>query len=647
MLKKIISLLLALIMVISCASVTFSATAAGESTISILTRIYKKFPAGKYWNHYGQSENDPDMVTDTPCSHSSHSSCYWNGSCPCNKFDRSFQCMGFAHKVAYDITGASPRDEFTKVYEFDVEALRVGDVIRMRGDRHSVCVVGVNYKTQEIAIAHANWDYKCGIFWQIWSVADLTGKYGPVSYVLHLEGNNRKNTDLDFFESIEIPETEKPEPEIIDCNETWQMDSDSNVNIRKSYSTSSEVLGLLPAGEKFKVSKKYDDGTYLWGKVTYKDIDGWCVLTYASCIDNGTQKVKVESVKLSKKSVAVYNGNSYSLTATVLPADASDKGLKWTSSNTSVASVSSSGKVTGKAIGTATITCSATDGSGKKATCKVSVYPGKVTLKQDIPATTANKIVFTWNKLTGCKAYEVYRYDGTKKKYILKTTTTAASYTDTNVKAGRKYAYIVKGVATVNSKEVTGPSVKITCYTDPAAVKGIKQTYSTSTSVKLSWNKVSNATYYVVYKYNKTKKEYERMGETKETYFTCSMAPANATYFLVYAVTKTETGYFNSASSAKFTGISGPDKPTVKAQAGKKSVKLTWSKETSSTRYDIYRYNGKKYVRIAKVSSKNNTYTDKNLTTGKNYYYKVRAINTKSSSTAYGSYSSAAKVKVK
>ena len=645
MLKKIISLLLALIMVISCASVAFSATAAGESTISILTRIYKKFPAGKYWNHYGQSENDPDMVTDTPCSHSSHSSCYWNGSCPCNKFDRSFQCMGFAHKVAYDITGASPRDEFTKSYEFNVEDLRVGDVIRMRGGRHSICVVGV--KDDEVAIAHANWDYKCGITWTVWDASYIATVGGGVEYVLHLEGNNRKNTDLDFFESIEIPESEEYEPEIIDCDETWQMDSDSNVNIRKSYSTSSEVIGLIPAGEKFAVSKKYDDGTYLWGKVTYEDINGWCVLNYASCISNGSQKIKVESLKLSKKSVAVYNGNSYSLSATVTPSDASDKALKWISSNTSVVSVSSSGKITGKGIGTATVTCSATDGSGVKASCKVSVYPGKVTLKQDIPATTANKIVFTWNELVGCKSYYVYRYDGTKKKYILQKNTTASSYTDTNVKAGRKYAYIVKGVATVNSKTVTGPSVKITCYTDPAAVKGIKQTYSTSKSVTLSWNKVSNASYYVVYKYNKTKKEYERMGETRETSFVCSMASANATYFLVYAVTKTDTGYFNSASSAKFTGISGPDRPTVKASAAAKSVKLTWSKETSATRYDVYRYNGKKYVRIAKLSSKYSTYTDKKLTSGKNYYYKVRAVNTKSSTTAYGSYSSAVKVKAK
>lgn len=658
MLKRIISLLLALVMIISCSSVVFSASAATDNTIAVLTRIYKKFPAGKYWNHYGKSENDPDMVTNTPCSHSSHSGCSWSGGCPCNKFDRSFQCMGFAHKVSFDITGKSPRDDYTQYNTFDLSAIRVGDVIRMRGGKHSVCVVGVDYEAEKIAIAHANWDYSCGIFWDIWNVSDLTGKYGPVTYVLHLEGNDRKNTDLDFFKSIKIDEDDyiqddepedKPEtkPEIKDCDEVWKMSNTANVNIRSSYSTSAAVIGSISAGSEFNVTQKYDDGTYVWGKVNHNGVSGWCVLNYAECIDDGTKKVEVSSIKLSKTSVTVYAGSSQTLTATVSPSDASNKSLKWVSADTSVATVSSSGKITGKKPGTTTVTCSATDGSGVKKTCKVTVYPGEVTLKQDIPATTATKVVFTWNKLDGCKSYNVYKYDGTQKKYNLVKNTSGTSYTETNLKAGRTYAYIVKAVATVNSKTVNGQSVKITCYTDPAAVKGIKQTYSTSKSVTLSWNKVSNATYYVVYKYNKTKKDYERMGETKETSFACPMDPANATYFLVYAVRQTDTGYFNSASSAKFVGISGPDKPVVKATAGKKSVKLTWGKKTSSTRYDVYRYNGKKYVRIAKLSSSNNTYTDKNLTSGKYYYYKVRAINTKSSTTAYGSYSATVKVKAK
>ena len=61
------------------------------------------------------------------------------------------------------------------------------------------------------------------------------------------------------------------------------------------------------------------------------------------------------------------------LRATVLPESATNKALEWTSSDTNVAQVSQTGVVESVGDGTATITVSATDGSGKSATCTVHV----------------------------------------------------------------------------------------------------------------------------------------------------------------------------------------------------------------------------------------------------------------------------------
>jgi len=63
------------------------------------------------------------------------------------------------------------------------------------------------------------------------------------------------------------------------------------------------------------------------------------------------------------------------LTPTVAPANAAFKKLTWASSDTNVVTVTAAGALTGKKAGTATITAAAADGSGKKATCKVTVGP--------------------------------------------------------------------------------------------------------------------------------------------------------------------------------------------------------------------------------------------------------------------------------
>ncbi len=82
---------------------------------------------------------------------------------------------------------------------------------------------------------------------------------------------------------------------------------------------------------------------------------------------------KVSKVSLLSKSMDLDVGKTAGIQAQVSPANATKRKIKYQSSDKSVATVSSSGIVRGKAKGTAVITASSTDGSGKKALCKVSV----------------------------------------------------------------------------------------------------------------------------------------------------------------------------------------------------------------------------------------------------------------------------------
>ncbi|MCI9087492.1 MAG: Ig domain-containing protein, partial [Clostridia bacterium] len=76
---------------------------------------------------------------------------------------------------------------------------------------------------------------------------------------------------------------------------------------------------------------------------------------------------------LDKTKATVIIGKTLTLTATIKPDDATNKTIKWTSSNENIATVSGTGIVTGKADGTAIITAAATDGSGVETTCNVTV----------------------------------------------------------------------------------------------------------------------------------------------------------------------------------------------------------------------------------------------------------------------------------
>ena len=84
--------------------------------------------------------------------------------------------------------------------------------------------------------------------------------------------------------------------------------------------------------------------------------------------------VKVSSITLNQTSLTLTSkGQTASLTATVSPANAANKSLTWSSSNSSVVTVNANGTVTAIANGTADITATAADGSGVSAKCSVTV----------------------------------------------------------------------------------------------------------------------------------------------------------------------------------------------------------------------------------------------------------------------------------
>lgn len=134
-------------------------------------------------------------------------------------------------------------------------------------------------------------------------------------------------------------------------------------------------------------------------------LDNNCSRTYGNTVRLVKNTAPVTGISINNTALAIPVGSKETLTATVMPSTAANKGISWSSSNTAVATVdAATGEITAVALGEATITATALDGSGVTATCAVTVIPvgaikGKFTVasgvqvyfsKGNLQATTAD-----------------------------------------------------------------------------------------------------------------------------------------------------------------------------------------------------------------------------------------------------------------
>ena len=163
-------------------------------------------------------------------------------------------------------------------------------------------------------------------------------------------------------------------------------------------------------------------GTYY----TYRFI---AVISGATCYSPiysfTTNSIKVTGIGLNSTSLTldIAKGMTGSITASVSPSNATNKGVTWTSSNTSVATVSN-GVVRPVAIGSAVITCMAADGSGVKATCSVTVkYSAHINSIEPSATTAGTGDELTWTVDAGTTegslsyTYRLYRDGSLYQEY--------------------------------------------------------------------------------------------------------------------------------------------------------------------------------------------------------------------------------------
>lgn len=266
-------------------------------------------------------------------------------------------------------------------------------------------------------------------------------------------------------------------------------------------------------------------------------------------------------------------------------------------------------------------------------------------------------VTLSWGKAADdVTGYRVYRYDADQDKYVYLKSTASRKYTDEDVTSGKTYQYKVRCYWTIGGTNYYGNySSVVSVTTPPAKVSGVSTAVRSSTYLTLSWDKVSGASGYRIYKYNTSSKAYEKVTTISKgstvSYKITGLTVATEYQFKVRAYKKTDTGTLWGSSSSAYKDCTKPAQTkNLKAATKSSAVTLTWSKVARAGGYRIYRYNSKtkKYEKIATVKgNKTFSYKDTKLKKGSTMKYKVRAYKTYNGTNYYGAYSEVVSIKVK
>jgi uncharacterized repeat protein (TIGR02543 family) len=254
-----------------------------------------------------------------------------------------------------------------------------------------------------------------------------------------------------------------------------------------------------------------------------------------------------------------------------------------------------------------------------------------------------SSIRLTWNAVPGANGYAVYCATSLSGSYsLVSSSVSTTTYTHTGRSTGTTYYYKVKAYRLVGTTKIYSeysiPASAKTILNVPTNLKAASASYS---SIKLTWSAVSGASGYAIYRSTSLSGTYAYVTSTSYLTYTNTSRLTGTTYYYkirAYRLVGTTRVYSDYTGVAWATPLLSTSSTFTVARYSATSIKLTWSAVSGRTGYEVWQATSLTGTYSLIKTTTYTYFTHTGLTTGKSYYYKVRAYRLVGTVKVYGAF---------